>query len=210
MANASLGNGQKSIDAVLKGLHGIMGFCGAGGTGKTTVANLLHKEKQIPLVPSSTRGVFKMLGLESEAEQERLDGEGRKHLQKSIQDAYYRNLQGFPKGVSDRSPIDHWCYMLYYCGDYMSEAEVAWYRDRTAEGLKRFQYIVYFPLVTYPTHEDGMRKSGYGYRVAYDYLVQAALRDFGVAHYTIRLNTTPEERVSQLWNLLALRAATGP
>ncbi len=191
---------------ILKHLNGLIGFCGAGGTGKTTVANLLHESCGVPLVPSSTRGVFRMLNLETEADQEKLDAEGRKHLQRSIQDAYYRNLMGYPKGVSDRTPLDHWCYMLFYCGDYMSEEEVESFRKRTAEGLKRFEYVFYFPLVTYPTHEDGMRKGGYGYRKAYDYLMRSAILDFGVPVYTMRVNQTPEDRVSHIWNLLALKA----
>lgn len=191
---------------VLKSLGGLIGFCGAGGTGKTTVANLLHQTKGVPLVPSSTRMVFKMLNLETEADQEKLDSNGRKHLQTSIQQAYYDNLRAYPKGVSDRTPLDHWCYMLFYCGNDLSQEEVEAYRQRTAVTLQRFAYVFYFPLVTYPTHSDGMRKDGYGYRKAYDYLMQSALSDFGVPHYTMRVGPSPEEHVDNIWRLIASRA----
>jgi hypothetical protein len=193
-------------ETILRSVGGLIGFCGAGGTGKTTTAQLLSETHSVPLLPSSTRGVFKMLGLETEADQEKLDGEGRKHLQRSIQDTFYSSLMGYPRGVSDRTPLDHWCYMLYYCGDYMSEEEVGVFRRRTAEGLKRFAYVFYFPLVTYPTHEDGMRKNGYGYRKAYDYLMQAAILDFGVQVYTMRRGQTPQQHVEHIWQFLASRA----
>jgi hypothetical protein len=177
---------------------GLIGFCGAGGTGKTTTAELLGKCTDLPVIPSTTRAVFKQLGLETEASQEALDGPGRMHLQMAIQENFFSMTKQYRIGISDRTPIDHWCYMLYYCGNTMTHADVEAARRRIKDCLRIFRYIFYFPLMTYPGQDDGMRKTGEGYRLSYDMLVRQALDDFQVKYYTLRKGPSAWERAESI------------
>lgn len=185
---------------------GLVGFCGAGGTGKTTTADLVSDMTGITRIPSSTRSVFKRLGLETEEAQEQLSGAGRISLQLGIQEAFFDSLRGRKEGLTDRTPLDHWCYSLYYCGNWMDDTFSKDMRGRIVKALKRFSHVFYFPLVTFPTQSDGMRKDGFGYRLCYDMLLRQALREFEVNALTVRINVSAQDRAKQIAQYLRSKA----
>lgn len=169
-------------------MSSFVGFCGTGGTGKTTTAKYLleHYLTDHIFLPSAARGVFKSHGLELESDQDHITPDFRWQLQKAIQVAH-RQTQSLHRGskvVADRTQIDQYCYALLNCHDTLLPDDLKWLEDLVRESLPLYHTIFYFPLVTYPP-ESGeaskdMRDPREGKRLAFDLLVKAALGKFGL------------------------------
>jgi hypothetical protein len=78
-------------------------------------------------------------------------------------------------------------YALHYCHTVLDEGRWANIVLNTKRRLERFEYIFYFPLVTWPSHSDGMRRDDWGYRLLYDTILQQVLKQYFPQHYTVRL-----------------------
>ncbi|PZV00021.1 MAG: AAA family ATPase [Pseudanabaena sp.] len=100
-------------------LNGNLGLCGAHRTGKTTLANALASQLNIPFVRTTTSQVFAQLGLDPA---EPMDFKTRLFVQNHVLDAAEQIWQSSASPfISDRTPIDMIAYTL---GDIQGKTDV--------------------------------------------------------------------------------------
>lgn len=191
----------------------IIGFTGAGATGKTTLATLVaNHSKGFVYRPSAARDVFKRWGL-TEEQQRQLTPQTALQLQMEIWDAKAEldkqavsdSLNGLTT-IFDRTPIDHWAYTLYRCGATLTSELYAKIYARTYNELVRYDVVFYTPLVTFSGTDDGMRETGFGYRVCIDILIRNTINELKPALHNLGLYVPiidPESRTN--WVIDTLR-----
>jgi len=96
-----------------------LGLCGGHRTGKTTLAQAIAAQKNIPFVKTDTSGVFKKFGLDPSLA---MDFDTRLMIQHHILAAAIAIWEQESKSfISDRTPID---MMAYTIGDIQGKTEV--------------------------------------------------------------------------------------
>lgn len=161
-----------------------IGFCGAGGTGKTATAELLAKQINYVFLPSSAREAFKELGYSRETDQDRLGPTERWILQRNIQTIQLHKVSDFfdQLVVTDRTQVDQHAYALQYCSSTLQETDLQWLHSLVNRALQYYKHIFYFPLVTFPGHNDGMRTSRYAERLTFDLILRGLLERYEVPY----------------------------
>jgi hypothetical protein len=160
-----------------------IGFCGAGGTGKTTTAKLLAPKIGHTFLPSAARSVFaKMSPRFGEQDQDRLTPAQRWGLQQSIQIAHMEQMANHfgEKMLCDRTQIDQYVYALQYCSETLNVVDIKWLHDLVERALQFYRIIFYFPLTDFPGHDDGMRTVQPARRLAFDCMLWGVLSNFQI------------------------------
>jgi predicted ATPase len=161
-----------------------IGFMGAGGTGKTTTATLLAEEMRMPLIPSVSRGILTKY-FKTEEEQREAPPALVYGCQKEISEAKLkqdRECTANPLGgVCDRTPLDQLTYLIYRCGNSMDEVVYNSWLRRAYEGLANYDRLFFFPLVTFPENDDGLRETAYGYRATIDLIMRQLIQEMGIS-----------------------------
>jgi ABC-type glutathione transport system ATPase component len=99
----------------------LIGFCGVGGSGKTTTARRMAEVTQIPFHELSARPTFKRWHLDSEAAQLALTEEQRYHLQMDIHQDFEDNLRHLPGPYGLRPALLPHCLGRGTLGEYRPE-----------------------------------------------------------------------------------------
>ena len=156
----------------------LIGFCGAGVTGKTTTAKALCAATGLPFIPSTSRKVFEKWELRKEEDQYRLTSHDQMVLQREIFEARMEleASDDFKHGVADRTLADQLAYTMLRGNPHIDQAYFKRHFDEMHRSLGRYTKIFYFPLVTYPTADDGMRETTWGPRFVFDALLREILR----------------------------------
>jgi hypothetical protein len=95
------------------------GLCGGHRTGKTTLAQAIADQKNIPFVKTDTSAVFRKFGLDPALP---MDFSTRLHIQHKALEAAIAVWEQEPNYfISDRTPID---MMAYTIGDIQGKTEV--------------------------------------------------------------------------------------
>jgi hypothetical protein len=159
-----------------------IGFCGAGGTGKTTTAKLLASQLHYGFLPSASRDVFKRMGYQQETDQDKLNPNERWLLQRNIQVAHMTSMSDYfgKPVVTDRTQLDQHAYALLYCSSTLSTSDLTWLHDLVERALQFYKKIFYFPLTDFPTNDDRMRTTRQGERLAFDCILYGLIRLFDV------------------------------
>lgn len=178
----------------------IIAFCGAGGTGKTSTLNaFVEAHPDYGVIRSQSRASFVKHGVLTEDDQDSLGALKKWELQKSIQLAHWEYMQPFigTKSIAERTQFDQLAYALQYCYNVIGPKEFKWLDELVTKARPCYERIFYFPLVEYPSVNDGMRTSHFGKRLQFDLLLQGILQDFKVRTITMPMGTV-EERVEFL------------
>jgi len=172
--------------------EGIVGFCGAGGTGKTTTAKLMADLMGWDFVPSVSRRVFDCWGW-TEADQINASRHDNWRLQRDIIQA--KSAQDFDadRCVMDRTLIDHYVYSLYRSSEVITNEEHKWLDGWLEEGMSRYRFVIFCPVGLFVPGEDGMRQPGEAYRHLIDAAIRGILDRCNVTNLRLPLGT-PEER----------------
>lgn len=179
----------------------LIGFCGAGGTGKTTTAKALCAATGLPFIPSRSRVVFERWELQKEEDQYRLTVHDQMTLQRDIFQARL-GLEASPEfthGVADRTLADQLAYTMLRGSPNIEQAYFDRHFDEVCASLQRYTRIFYFPLVSYPTIDDGMRETIWGPRFVFDSILREILRR---CPKPANVWTVPEVSVDQRVELL--------
>ncbi len=179
----------------------LIGCCGAGGTGKTTTAKALAQNLGLPFIASSSRAVFERRGLK-EADQWRLSATEQFDLQQEIFQAREQLEAQIEGGVADRTLFDQVAYNLLRAGPVITEPILDDMLSRAKASLRKYQFVFYFPLVTFETSNDGMRDTAFGVRVQFDAILTWVLKEAGVFTPRVPL-MRPDERVQWMKGVMS-------
>jgi nicotinamide riboside kinase len=146
-------------------------FTGAGGTGKTTLAEHIHTRWETPFLTNVAREVMRLKGIENEAAQNLMSDEDLLDLQYSIFLALKQRRESEPSFVTDRLLLDNYVYALRRCGHAMSENLREQWEKAAIEDLYRMDLVFYCPAGLFPLKADGMRQAD----VAHQYLIDSAI-----------------------------------
>jgi hypothetical protein len=188
-----------------------IGFCGAGGTGKTTTAEALLTElgDTWKLLPSTSRDTFRQMGLNREDDQDRLSPLDRWTLQRNIQIAHSEKVKPHrdQQMITDRTQLDQFAYALQYCNNILNLSDLKWLEDLTAKSLEFYAHIFYFPLTSFKDHSDGMRTHNLATRLSFDLLLKGLIGNLEVPITSVPIMTV-HNRVQFIRNTLLAKSKT--
>lgn len=115
-------------------------FCGASGTGKTTLASFIAEEWGLPINPVGSRSVAKTMGFDSPYD---VDKAGKRaDFQRRLATEKVAWEAGHESFVSDRTTLDNLAYTVLH--DVRSiDAELV---EVITAGLQRYTHIIYCPV----------------------------------------------------------------
>jgi len=153
-------------------------FCGASGTGKTTLAKWVEAETGVPFNPVGSRSVAKVMGFDNPYD---VDKAGkRKEFQQRLLTEKLEWEREHSSFVVDRTTLDNLVYTMFH-DIYAIDHEVF---QAAKKGLARYTHIIYCPVEVFcKTGTDGNRVGGgeYGtvgdntYHELFDTVIKAML-----------------------------------
>lgn len=150
---------------------------GAGGTGKTTVGEILAEVLNLRRAPSVSRSSPFKVGTQ----------EHQDYVGKNV----YRQCMTHINHVIDRTPFDVVAY------DYNFNANSLTRDKQYAEMFVRTNpTVIYFPLYWLPEN-DGFRPTDVELARSVDQLIKEQLDFSGLNYYTVK-NERPEDRVAKI------------
>jgi hypothetical protein len=173
----------------------LIGFCGAGGTGKTVTSNEIIKARpDFTFHGSVTRGVYAKFGY-TEATISQMSDEQKLDMQMQIIQAKYELDESIKdtNAIVDRTPIDALVYTMLYSPkiprDVLNKIE----KSVTSQ-LKFYDLIVYFPIGDWVTPDDGFRNQDEATRRLVDAAALGLLEKFDADYIKVGKNSSPEAR----------------
>lgn len=164
---------------------------GSFSTGKTTLAEVLSRRLQLPLLPEAAREVV-ALGF-------KLDKDATPETEALIFLKQYNNEISNPEFVGDRSLIDVMAYAGWVLDNQEPTKEMELWREceKLAERKLRTSYshIFYLPI-EFPIVLDGLRPDDPAFQKEIDERVMTLLESHDLDHVT--LTGSIEERLEQI------------
>lgn len=166
-------------------------FVGSFSTGKTTMANLMAREWDLPLLPEAARLVADLgfpLDMTATAETETL--------------IFLKTLRAeltHEAFVADRSLFDVLCYADWVMAQERPprKEDHLWTESREIATLhlrSRYDHVFYLPI-EFPIVPDGLRPDDTGFQADIDRRIQGLLSTYDVEYHT--LTGTVEDRTAQ-------------
>lgn len=170
-----------------------IGFLGVGGTGKSTTLDLLD-ELGLPRLESVSRKIFKKHGL---TEQSLYDQpvDVCLRIQREIFEEKLKSDYNFHHGLTERTLLDTYCYMLMWCHRGMSNHLVKSLEMVTEENLKQYNMLFLFPIKHHHKPSDGFRASGLAQSYIIEALLVGNLKKFGFPYFEVPPGC-PDERAN--------------
>lgn len=172
----------------------MIGFCGPGSTGKTTLAQALSKHPNLGgevFFPSIAREVMTDFGV-TEKTQEQLPSEKVLELQLSI---FKRKMEqdAYGHGIYDRTPIDQLSYCIARCHNLIEDSRYESLVRQCAQSMKKYDLVFYFPIYDeIPYESDGFRVTTQAWRMLQQALMLYLLKEFGVPYKVMPMLSVKE------------------
>lgn len=166
-------------------------FCGASGTGKTTLAKYLEGTRGLEFNPVGSRSVSKMMGFDSPYD---VDAAGKRgEFQKRLVIEKRKWEDAHESFVVDRTTLDNLAYTMFH-DIHCIDTELL---DRVVEGMKRYTHIVYCPVHAFINHAgDAQRVDSEAYHALYDVTIKALIDRYRAPEtkFTILQSSDLEQR----------------
>jgi hypothetical protein len=145
-------------------------FCGASGTGKTTLAEYVAKKYRLEMNPIGSRSVAKDMGFESPYDADK--ARRRAEFQRRLVDSKREWEAAHESFVTDRTTFDNLTYMALH--DVYSAT--MGYLQNAVFGVQRYTHIIYCPVKAFfAVNNDPMRIKEQDYHIIYDVLLHGFL-----------------------------------
>ncbi len=179
--------------------HLRIAIVGSFSTGKTTLAEILARRLELPLLPEVAREVVE-LGF-------KLDKDATPEVETLIFLKQYNNELSIPEFVGDRSLIDALAYAGWILDNQPYRKEMALWEEceRLAERRLRTSYshVFYLPI-EFPIVLDGLRPDDPAFQKDIDERILRLLRTHDIEYHTVKGSV--EERLEQIETVLTRRA----
>ena len=150
-------------------------FCGASGTGKTTLTDWVQEIYRLDFNPVGSRSVAKAMGFDSPYD---VDKAGKRaEFQQRLLDDKVGWEAGRESFVTDRTPLDNLLYTSLHDVYSITEAQI----DKALEHTRSYDLVFYTPLSAFiNTAGDKDRAADQSYHRVYDMAMCGFLeRTFG-------------------------------
>lgn len=174
--------------------HLRIGLCGAQGVGKSTLAKLLAKELDLPLVMEQARKATELLSLDGLP-----NPQENPTLSRAFQElCLVLQVQEETKHrqfISDRTTIDNALYFLMNNAFNTHAEDAIHYYSRCATNAQKYDLVIYVPI-EFPIKDDGFRDyCPYNQRLA-DFYLRCLLKEMRPNNYA-EISGTIEERLER-------------
>jgi len=173
-----------------------IGHCGAGGTGKTTLAKALADVLNIDYRPSVVRETFAEFGWTEENQRKASPAQCWVLQEKIFQRKVYQDKYYGKNMVFDRTPVDHLAYCLYRCELALSEGVLRGLEAVTKETTLEYDLVIYHPIPEWKAEPDGMREDEYPYRRIIDTIIVGYLHSLEIPYIIAPEGDTKTQRDS--------------
>lgn len=156
---------------------------GTSCVGKTTLANALSKELNLPVIEEIARLLCQKKGLHNMAEA--IDPSALKWEILNEQINQESKLKDF---ICDRSALDCWVFWQRWnlCQSMTEESEK--YYHLAKEQTKKYSHVIYIPPMFTP-EEDGFRWLNDDYRNQVDRIIRMSLYELNMLDRTLTITT---------------------
>lgn len=151
-----------------------IGACGSGKTGKTTALKGLDDALGIPFLPSVARPVLSKYDV-TDVDQFKMQPEQMVRMQKEMIWKRIEVEQRCASFISDRTLMDHYAYVLYYCGRMMEAPDWKLLEETVAENVRTYDLIFFFPILNFNPPSGGEISDDYSYRTTIDLLIRGII-----------------------------------
>lgn len=180
-----------------------IGFCGVGGSGKTTIAKLLAEKTGGKFIPGVARDIFNSMGI-IEKDQHSMTSEEVYNLQRKIFDAklFQDENHGGGLEIYDRTLLDHFAYVLYRCTD-IKNSVYDYMFSKVKENSLAYDEIFYLPMPHWKVLSENIRETGKAYMKVMDMIIYGMAEDMGVPVIPcIIKKSKPEKRLEYILNIM--------
>jgi nicotinamide riboside kinase len=168
---------------------------GSFSTGKTTLAELLARRLELPLLPEAAREVV-ALGF-------KLDKDATPETETLIFLKQYNNELATERFVGDRSLIDVMAYAGWVLDNQTRSKEIALWEEceRLAERRLRtgYSHVFYLPI-EFPIVLDGLRPDDPDFQREIDHRILGLLDTHGIVYETV--TGSVDERMSKILGMI--------
>lgn len=121
-----------------------IGICGAHGTGKTTLGNILKEHLELPFITNTMRSLWIESGVD---DFEKLPPDIRAEFQKHaiIRQINRENNEGESGFITDRTVMDNLAYTQI--SSNMTGVDLELYRILAIERVKNYSHFIYLPIM---------------------------------------------------------------
>lgn len=176
----------------------LIGFTGAGATGKSTVLNAIRDLPGCPpILTSVSRRVFAERGLASEADQDALSPADRWALQSHIFEEQWRLESSLQSYVTERTSLCRLAYTVFRNGTHMTDEQWETLSTRVESDMRKYDALFYFPIAPFNVTDDGFRQGGRPYNWCLDAMIRTFLADRAIPFMDVG-RTTVDERVDMV------------
>lgn len=159
-------------------------FCGAQGTGKSTLVPLLSEQLGLPVLNKTTQEIMDEFGFKSQndilKDPAGAGVEFQRAMIKSRHDFFLeKNKSGIIDYITDRTPLDSWAYYLvhnsYYASDDISDELNKIVKDSS----KYFDYVFTLRPGLFEIQNNGVRNTKVYYQKTIHTIIQGNAIDLG-------------------------------
>lgn len=165
-------------------------FCGAQGTGKSTLVPLIAEKLCIGVLNKTTQEVMDEFGFKSQNDilnDPAVKGvEFQSAMIKSRHDFFMKkNEEGICRYITDRTPLDSWAYYLVHNSYYASDSVSDELRNYVKDSSKYFDFVFNLVPGLFTVENNGIRNTKSYYQKTIHSVIQYNALDLGYKLITV-------------------------